>query len=373
MDYLKNVFGKKQIKLLIISAVSALVGLVITLICLHFASSMKAENMASRWSDDNDYAQVSIFLSELAEFNEENALRLSYSVDKKLKEDSISAAENARVWVYGYSTLGKVSVASKTGNVNVKAIGVGGDFFLFHPLKMITGSYFSSENVNSDLAIIDRDTAFALFGSTDVVGQAIEINGSRHIINGVIDRDAGRLNRLAGNDEPIIYLSYETMKGFGYEYLNMYEALIPNPISHYALDLAENNVSVEKNYYEAIENTGRFYYTHLLKNATKFGTRSMNSKGIIYPYWENMARGMEDYLTPLAVIGVAAFIFPAIIACYIVIRLWRLRPIHREDIKDYIERLIEKARRKRQDKHSASEKTPKKEKKNKGKKDEKSE
>lgn len=372
MDYLKNVFGKKQIKLLIISAVSVAVGLIVTLICVHFAGSMKAENMAARWSDDNDYAQVSIFLSELAEFKEEKALSLSYNIEKKLKEDSISADENARLWFYGYSTLGKVSVASKTGNVNLKAIGVGGDFFLFHPLTMISGSVFSSENVNSDLAIVDRDTAFSLFGSTDIVGQAIEINGSRHIINGVIDRDEGRLNRLAGNDGPIIYLSYASMKDFGYEYINMYEALIPNPITHYALDLAESNVAVEQNYYEAIENTGRFHYTHLLKNATKFGTRSMNSKGIIYPYWENMARGMEDYLTPLAVLGFVAFLFPAVVVVYIVIRLWRLRPIHREDIKDYIERLIEKARKKRQDKRAASENTPKKEKKKKEKKDEES-
>ena len=94
MDYLKNVFGKKQIKLLIISAVSVAVGLIVTLICVHFAGSMKAENMAARWSDDNDYAQVSIFLSELAEFKEENALSLSYNIEKKLKEDSISSDDD---------------------------------------------------------------------------------------------------------------------------------------------------------------------------------------------------------------------------------------------------------------------------------------
>lgn len=347
MDYLRNVFGKNQIKLLIIGGISVIAGLIVTLLCVSLSGSLKAENMASRWSDDDNYAQVSVYLSELADFTDRNVNELAFSIERRLKEDSITANENARLWIKAYSSWGKVSVVSKAGNASVKALGVGGDFFLFHPMNIIAGSGFSDDNTNDDLAIIDRETAWTLFGSTDVVGQQIEVNGERIIISGVIDRDEGRLNRLAGNDEPIIYLSYSKMAEFGYEKINMYEALIPNPISNYAYGLISDGLGSDDRYFEIVQNTGRFFFTKLLKNVTKFGTRGMNSKGIVYPYWENMARGMEDYLTPLAVLGFIAFLFPAIVLVYILGRMWKLRPIHKEDIKDYIERLIEKGREKR--------------------------
>lgn len=346
MDYLRNVFGRKQIKFLIISGISLLIGLIIVLVGVRLSKGMKAENLASRWGDESDFSQVSVFLSELAEYNENSVKSLAYNTERKLKEDSITAEKDARVFIYAYSAIGKVSITSETASLSAKAIGVGGDFFLFHPLDLITGSAFDSQNINDDLIVIDRETAFSLFGSVDVVGMTVDINGRPYIVSGVVERDKGRLNRLAGNDEAIVYLSYSSSKGDGL-HINMYETLMPNPISNYAKDVVKQYVGADEKYYEIVENTGRFHYTNLLVNATKFGTRSMNSKGIVYPYWENMARGMEDYLTPLAVLGLILFAIPAFCVLYMVVRLWKLRTIHFANIKDFFERLGEKSRENR--------------------------
>jgi len=371
MDYLKNVFGKKQIRFLIISGISLIAGLLVLFIGIKLSQSLKAENMAERWGDSKEFTQVSVFYSELAGIDENVIKSLAYGCENKLKEDSITANDGARLMVYAYSAIGKINISSNTVSKSVKAIGVGGDFFLFHPVELIYGSVFSGDNLNDDLVVIDRETSFYLFGSTDVVGQIVEINGTPFVISGVIERDSGRLNRLAGNSDPIVYLSYSAVKDAGM-HINMFEVLMPNPVTGYAKNYISDNAASDEQYCEVVENTGRFYFTKLLKNATKYGTRSMNSKGIVYPYWENMARGMEDYLTPLAVAGLVLFLIPAFCVIYTIGRMWKFRTIRGAEIKDFIERLIEKSREKRNRKKAKAhtgipvknkkEKKPKKEK-----------
>lgn len=68
-----------------------------------------------------------------------------YSLKNVLQEASITeTSENpsARLWVDAYSADGKITLVNGRNTLDANAIGIGGDFFLFHPLKLITGSYF---------------------------------------------------------------------------------------------------------------------------------------------------------------------------------------------------------------------------------------
>lgn len=44
-----------------------------------------------------------------------------------------------------------------------------------------------------------------------------------------------------------------------------------------------------------------------------FGTRSMGMKGIVYPYWENRAKGYEDVILLLFVVEILCLIYPLIL------------------------------------------------------------
>lgn len=66
---------------------------------------------------------------------------------------------------------------------------------------------------------------------------------------------------------------------------------------------------------EVLENTTRFDFLNLLKQLTQFGTRSMSSKAIIYPYWENMARGYED-------IALLLLVFELLFICILPFLQW---------------------------------------------------
>lgn len=350
MEYLKSVFDLKRIKLLISGGVSLLLGLLILFIACKVTAKLDDQYLAKRWgSSDNSYAQVSAFLSEMSGFDENSVKELEYKIENKLVSDSISTkSEDGRLWVYCYSANGTVTVSSESESVNVKAIGVGGDFFLFHPFEMVEGSFFDSEYVMDDLVVIDTDTAWKLFGSNSVVGQIVEIGGVPHVICGVVRKEEGRLNDLAGNDVPILFLSYASLRDNGMvSYINSFEALIPDLISDYAKDTLESLVPCDASRFSVIENTGRFHWVNLLKNVKNFGTRGMNGKGIVFPYWENLARGYEDYLTPVSVIGCLLFLYPCGLLIYFIRRMWKKRTFRKEDVRDFAEGLIEDYRERR--------------------------
>jgi hypothetical protein len=71
---------------------------------------------------------------------------------------------------------------------------------------------------------------------------------------------------------------------------------MPNPIQDYAKSTVENLFGLEDSQVEIVDNTGRFRMANRWKLLLQFGTRSMNTKSILYPYWENTARGTEDVL-----------------------------------------------------------------------------
>ena len=346
MDYLKEVLDSKRIKLLISGGISLIVGLILMFIGIKVTNNLTDQQFAKRWCDDNTYAQVSAFLSEMSGFKDTTAQEVTFKIKKQLTDDSLSAEnDDARILVYAYSANGKVTIKSSNGELSVEAIGVGGDYFLFHPLELVSGSYFDEDDLMKDRVVIDTETAWNLFGSNDVAGQVIEIGGISHVICGVVKKDDSKLSVLAGNDKSTIYLSYESLsKNGSASYINTYEALMPNPLTNYARSVLEKNISVDDSRVEVIENSGRFNWVKLLKNLKNFGTRGMNPKGVIYPYWENMARGMEDYLAPVNLLAVVLFLYPCGLVLYILRRMWITRRIHFADIKDFCERKAEEYR-----------------------------
>lgn len=349
MNYLKSVFTKVQNGFLIAAGACVIVGLILSLIGSRVAQNQKAQNLAKRWSKDNDCAQVSVFFSELAGVEVRSIQEMEYRISDALEKDSHGPKNsNARVALYSFCANGSLTVQSNKASVSVKAVGIDGDFFMFHPLEIINGAYFDGDDLLNDKVVIDRDIAWQLFGSTDVVGQVITISGNPYVICGVIERDTGRINDLSGNNKPTIYVSYDVLSEYGsVEYINTFEALLPNPVTGYAKGLVKDVISADESRYELVENTGRFHWTKLVQNVKSFGTRGMNMKAIVFPYWENVARGVEDYLTPIAVIGVILFGFAAIVLIVLVIRMYQKRTIHLKNIKNLIERCMEKQRYKR--------------------------
>lgn len=361
--FLQRLSGK-QLILLCTGILSCIVGLVINGVGGYMAGKLDAQNMAERWSEDGDVSQISCFFSREAGMTENNIINFEHALDTALEEASIvNHSENpgARLWVDAYSASGKVTLTSQRTSVEVSAVGVGGDFFLFHPLKLLEGAYFSGADLMQDHIVIDEDAAWQLFGSSDVDGQMITINGVPHMIAGVIKREDGRMADAAGLSSSVAYVSYGTLTQYGTSYgLNTYELVMPNPVTGYAKTYVMENIGVMENEVEIVENTTRYELLSRFKLLAQFPTRSMSSKAIIYPYWENIARGYEDILMLFLVLTLLFLLYPAILLIILIVRAWK----HKTwtvagvwyEIKDKIGRLREKlwaAQAKRKEKKAA--------------------
>lgn len=349
--------SKGQIVLGLTGLGALLLGILLCIISNLLAGGLLEQQMAARWSDEKDVSQISCFFSREAYITENEIITFEHNLDSALVAASIvNDSENAgaRLWADAYSATGKVTIESNRATVTVDAIGIGGDFFLFHPLKLINGSYFSGNDLMQDYIVIDEDAAWQLFGSNDVAGQMVTINGIPHMIAGVVEREDSAMAKAAGLTSSIAYVSYTTLSNYGINYgLNTYEIVMPNPVSGYAKQYVSENIGVTEKEIEIVENTTRFDFLSRLKVIAAFGTRSMSSKPIIYPYWENIARGYEDILGLILVFVLLLYIYPTVLVCVFIIgawkrKTWTVKGVYHK-LRDKAERYAEKRREKRKE------------------------
>lgn len=283
------------------------------------------QTAAERWSEEGDAAQVTCFFTESAEIDKNKIRGFEAQLDKMLLEASITAPnENARLWADAYSAVGRITLSSGKTSLEADAVGIGGDFFLFHPVQLLSGSYFSGNDLMYDKVIVDEDAAWQLFGSNDVVGMQVTIGGIPHYIAGVIRREESRLHEAAGLDKTLVYVSCETLTELGVtEGINTYEVVMPNPVEDFAYTKIKEKFGISENDMWVVENSSRFGIKKLLTVIGEFGMRSMNDHAIHFPYWENVARGWEDILALVLMLQILCLLIPAVLVTVTLVLLWK--------------------------------------------------
>ena len=172
-------------------------------------ASLPDQNGWRTWLDDGSYGQISIYFNHSLSITPNSIREYNYKIFQSLKEAALK--EDGDELIYCYSAPGTVKATKDSKTVSVKAMGVGGYFFYLHPIQLIAGSYFDPESDMKDQIVIDEDTAWNLFGSSNIVGQAVYINNIPHYISGVVRRQNGKIAKAAGLDEPVIFVSFQTL------------------------------------------------------------------------------------------------------------------------------------------------------------------
>lgn len=352
--WLRSLSGR-QIRQGMSAGISAILFLALTGVIALLAGRQAEQHIDQRWDSEGGVAQVSCFFSPNAGVTQDSISTFEHTLDSALKEASIeqdSPNPGARLWADAYSADGTITLSTDKGSVEADALGIGGDFFLFHQLQLISGSYFSGNDLMQDYVILDRDAAWQLFGSTDVAGMYVNIAGRPHIVIGVVERPAGKLYEAGGLDGIRVYVSLETLTTYGKSNgLNHFEIVMPNPVKQYALNYVRENLGSPEKEVEVLENSSRYQIGKRLRLLLDFGTRSMNGKAIIYPYWENVARGYEDILALLTLFQMIFLVYPSgVLLVWIVIRWknkkWTARTVLGA-VQDKLQRAAEKRRAQR--------------------------
>ena len=345
----------KKLVLGISGGISLLLFLILLFVTNHLVKEQDSQTMAERWSEKKNAAQVSCFFSVNSGITEDRIIEFEHSIDSELTDAAVlQESENPgdRLWADAYSADGRIMLSNGKSSLEVDAIGIGGDFFLFHPLKLISGSYFSGNDLMQDICIIDQDAAWQMFGSNDVVGMTLNIGGIPHIVAGVVERPSGRLEEAAGLDSTLVYVSYQTLSELGScNGINHFEIVMPNPVKNFAVNLVREKLGTSEKETEVLENTSRYSFLSRLKLIPAFGTRSMNGRAIIYPYWENIARGYEDILGVITLFQMLFLLYTVLLALGFFGSWWKHKGWTLKDkwlfVKDKAERGVEKLRARR--------------------------
>ena len=373
--YIKKFFSNRKRNIVLIIVLCLLViDLVLGLISRVIISGLPDQLGASRWEYDGKVAQVSLFFTEDREITPSEIRRLEYTMELELqkagimpeeeedahsdgkeivdtidighentpKEEEASAISDLYNSCYSAQGLSTLSFENKKAE-NVDTIGVDGDFFFFHPMELVAGSYFMPEDVMKDKIVIDEQLAWELFGSNDIIGQCVTIGGINHYVSGVVKRQEGKLIDAAGLSKCIVYMSYDSLSRYG-EILsgktssvdlsedgskaniggiNCYEVVMPSPVDGIAAQIIRTSSGYDDQYITVVDNSDRFSFFKLWEVSRNFGKRSMWDKPIFYPYWENLARGYEDILALFNLVRTVCIVVICVILAVLVVLAYR--------------------------------------------------
>lgn len=303
---------KKRRLLLIICGILTVLALSCVWVYNWFGGLLLTQQQAAFWQGDSEtrFAQLSIYFPVDEKCTLDTIYGFRSSIPSRLLEVSLESSEDAHYWCDAYSTSAKLTVTGPDDSVQADALAVGGDFFQFHPLYLLDGGYFSDEDLMQDLVVLDEELAWKLFGSNAVTGKTVTINDLPFVIAGVVARETDFASEKAYQENAGIFLSYSALTAMqeAEPGISTYELILADPVTGFAKGVLTGTFDEQKNV--IVENSSRFKPETVLKLLGSFGERSMNTKGVVFPYWENAARLVEDYMTLTLMLFLLFAVFP---------------------------------------------------------------
>lgn len=338
----KGLTRKKLIWLITVLA-SVAIALILRGICVIAANRLTEQHIAKKWSPEGGYSQISMFFNQDTAIDIQTLQSLEHQITDNLAQESITVTSqnpSARLLTSCYFSEGQISLEAQYGKSQLSAYGVGGDFFDFHELKLISGDYFSKDDMNMDYCLLDELAAWKLFGSTDIDGQVVYMGDTPLIVKGVVDMPKGKLATAAGVKDCVCFIPYEFMdEHIGVSSITAYEIVMPSPVPGYASDKLSKNIGIAEENMFIVENTTRFSVIDLAKHFKTIGYSSIRTKAISFCWWENIARVYEDRLSILTIIYLVFAVY-AVLTIIVLIVIFIIQ--NKDNFKAFVLRQFEK-------------------------------
>lgn len=356
------IWCRDHIRFLVCLLFCLLMAVVLTIAGNTLVGKQYSQQEAERWAaNDIRYHQVSAFMQSDSQITKDMISEVRSTLQSKLTDASITEeAVSGRLWIDAYaamhdSSIGKLTDIGSASVDSVQIIGVGGDFFQFHPLNMISGSIFSENDISKDRVVLDENTAWTLFGAYDIAGKTVTIEGRQFVIAGVYKPSDNKYEKYARGGQSYLFMDYDTFQtlfeGTG---ITAYEAVLPNPVKGFALTalktafgedeettLSDSAVSFSDKEY--VDNTDRFSNLQLYKKIWNLPKLMMRGNAVAYPYWENAVRSIEMKAAFLLILRTLLLAFPVIsLAIWLVITVKREYHKWKAFVKGVIENAIDR-------------------------------
>lgn len=284
-----------------------------------------------RGASETRYVQLSLYPKEEKHLTADGMMAVKNALEASLTEDSIKPDG-------GYLLVGSGETAVTLTRESVMADGMTsvnttdatatvyfGNWFGLHPTAPLTGGFVNGGETGFGYCAIDEYTAARLFGSVDVCGLDITVNGFMYTVTAVVPADRGTYSGYYGYT-PRVYLLYNSpaMLSARLTFTSL-EAVLPSTTTGRARSIF---LEAAKSYYddesEVVENTDR--YTPLrLYEKVKTLTKMAVAEGDTYPYYENISRIRETKCAMILAFEAVCWIGAAILLC-VLLYVW-LHPL----------------------------------------------
>ncbi|MGN0642846.1 MAG: ABC transporter permease [Huintestinicola sp.] len=288
---------KLNIVLLIINMIILAFFVTALAVISSYKKNYSADEAKKSWDNDTySYGQISLFISPDEGLDINGIYSLKSSIDGKLTENSIALPEGSsgRLWIDSWYTETKLTVSGNMGSAEVLAAGTGGDFFTFHPLDLMYGSYYTDEDINFDRIVLDKECSWQIFGAVDTVGMPVTINGKIYYVAAVVDSPNNSLDKTAYGTSPHVYLPYTALTEINPDSkITLYEVCMPNAVKDFACGIVKelNPCSEKKSFIK--DQSGRFDTITLFSGFRKISENAMITTNVSFPWFENIIRGAE--------------------------------------------------------------------------------
>lgn len=320
---------KFQIIRLILSIVFILLFIILAVISKNLSGMLLSQQAAERWQNQTPCEQISIFFKTDSGFSTADLQSLHESIEEALLAQSLTPENKySRLWYDAYSTpAGKTSVTgTRETSAETEVTAVGGDFFLIHPFKLVSGTYFSEQDVMQDRVVIDTRLAWQLFGSSDASGMTLTMQGEAYLIAGVIQPEEDDASKTAYGTLPRMYIPYQLYQKIWSEetgQIQCYETVLPNPVKGFARTMLTKALNPDDYGGVLLKNTGRYKLSGRWDTLRHLKNLLICEK-VTYPYWENAARILSYDTAILLLFEIISLIYPVIYLIYLICRLYLL-------------------------------------------------
>ena len=307
---------------LIAGGILLLLGLALLLTAALLPRPLTHERQAERWAGESGlrFRQFTCILSPDQTLEPEAVFSFRESALKKIGESDFEDTSDESAFCDAWSTEGTLKVSGPRGSYDAAAVAVGGRYFDFHPLTLLSGVYLTESDLLLDRVVLDEQLAWMLFGGTDVAGMTIAIGEGEYYVAGVVARQDDRFTRAAGEQGATIYLQYAS-RALLSGGVTSYEIVLPEPVKGFARSVAEDPFAKQG---VVVQNTDRFSFGGSLQRLAGLTRLGVRTTAAVYPVWENAATVAETACALLRAAALLCLAVPAVMLCIALLQLLRL-------------------------------------------------
>ena len=306
---MKKRFRPVHIVIAAVNAAAVAGVLILTAVGNSAARSQRYNYAYENWKNGSkdEYSQISCFFSDDAGFDKNEIRGVNAKLMGKLSEAAVNPNGRQKLVPEAYSaSLGKATITGETGkHSETEVTAVGGDFFLFRSFDLVSGAYFSDDDLMQDGAVIDRQLAWNIYGTDNIAGKAIYINNVKLYISGVIETPRTDPEERCVGSTPRAYISYYAAglisgSGGGYDEFDdgmrtvsdfrkvtCYECISPEPVERFTYNAVKKELSERyKDKISIVNNTERFDPKPRIKALKRLDDSVVRKDSIVYPFWD---------------------------------------------------------------------------------------